>query len=223
MVREGRHSATDEDRFPGYDVANKRDTLSWDAVTRTAINRRLAVPHEPRFLAPPQWRTLDALCRRILPQPADRPPIPLAALLDATLCAGGTQGFRVHPLPHDPDAWKHGLDALDAEAREQFGAAFCELAEDTQDSLLVQAQNGKLHNPAWDPMTAQLFFEKRILVDIPAMYYSHPTAWNEIGFGGPASPRGYVRMELNRRDPWEAVERKPGHEAEARLQNRHVG
>ena len=35
-------------------------------------------------------------------------------------------------------------------------------------------------------------------------YYAHPSAWNEIGFGGPASPRGYVRMDFNRRDPWEA-------------------
>jgi hypothetical protein len=38
------------------------------------------------------------------------------------------------------------------------------------------------------------------------MYYAHPQAWDEIGFGGPASPRGYVRMGFNRYDPWEAVE-----------------
>ena len=46
-----------------------------------------------------------------------------------------------------------------------------------------------------------------------------PTAWNEIGFGGPASPRGYVRMDFDRRDPWEAAEAKPGAEAEARKAN----
>ncbi len=46
-------------------------------------------------------------------------------------------------------------------------------------------------------------------MDICGAYYSHPFAWNEIGFGGPASPRGYVRMDFNRRDPWEAeVERE---------------
>ena len=28
---------------------------------------------------------------------------------------------------------------------------------------------------------------------ILAGFYSHPWAWNEIGFGGPAYPRGYMR------------------------------
>ena len=46
-------------------------------------------------------------------------------------------------------------------------------------------------------------------------YYAHPTAWNEMGFGGPASPRGYVRMDKNRRDPWEAAEAEPGGEGRA--------
>ena len=28
-----------------------------------------------------------------------------------------------------------------------------------------------------------------------AAFYSHPWAWNEIGFGGPAYPRGYMRLQ----------------------------
>ena len=56
----------------------------------------------------------------------------------------------------------------------------------------------------------------------PGLYYSHPTAWSEMGFGGPASPRGYVRMELDRRDPWEAAESKAGGEAHALRENKHV-
>lgn len=210
-------------RYPGYDVLDKRHTMSWDEPTRRAIDRRLAVPREPRFFSAAEWRTLDALCRRILPQPNDRPPVPVAALLDASLVANETQGFRVDPLPHDREAWKRGLAAFDAEARHGFGARFDELTPDIQDDLLGRAQNGDLHDPAWGAMPAQMFFEKRVLVDIPAMYYAHPTSWNEIGFGGPASPRGYVRMELNRRDPWEPMEVKPGREAEARDVNRNVG
>ena len=50
----------------------------------------------------------------------------------------------------------------------------------------------------------------------------HPKAWNEIGFGGPASPRGYVRLDGDRRDPWEAAEATPGHERAAKRENRHV-
>lgn len=209
-------------RFPGYDVLDKRYTMSWDGRTRRAIDKRLAVPREPRFFDDAEWMTLTALCERVLPQPRDRPPIPLAALLDAALLAGETQGFRIDPMPHEGEAWKLGLAAFEAEARAAFGRAFHELAAPMRDDLLRRAQHGNLRDPAWQPMSAALFFGKRVLVDIPAMYYAHPTAWSEIGYGGPASPRGYVRMELNRRDPWEPVEAKPGEEAEARERNRHV-
>jgi hypothetical protein len=71
---------------------------------------------------------------------------------------------------------------------------------------LTQMQSGELTGEAWAGMPSKLFFEHRVIPDITHAYYAHPTAWNEIGFGGPASPRGYVRMGLNRRDPWEAVE-----------------
>jgi hypothetical protein len=40
-------------------------------------------------------------------------------------------------------------------------------------------------------------------------FYSHPWAWNEIGFGGPAYPRGYAAFgspHLGEREPWEGEE-----------------
>jgi hypothetical protein len=42
-------------------------------------------------------------------------------------------------------------------------------------------------------------------------FYSHPWAWNEIGFGGPAYPRGFMRLggpggAIGVREPFE----KPG-------------
>jgi hypothetical protein len=45
-----------------------------------------------------------------------------------------------------------------------------------------------------------------LLKTLVSIYYAHPEAWNEIGFGGPASPRGYARLGMDRRDPWEAEE-----------------
>ena len=38
-------------------------------------------------------------------------------------------------------------------------------------------------------------------------FYSHPWAWNEIGFGGPAYPTGYKNLGVERREPWEVAER----------------
>jgi hypothetical protein len=68
-----------------------------------------------------------------------------------------------------------------------------------------------------------MFFDHRVIPDITHAYYAHPVAWNEIGFGGPAGPRGYVRMALDRRDPWEAAEAASGEEAAARRKNDRVG
>ena len=72
-------------------------------------------------------------------------------------------------------------------------------------------------------MSSKDFFKKRMAHDIVLAYYAHPTAWSEIGWGGPASPRGYVRLDFNERDPWEAVEAADGDDAAARRINRHVG
>ena len=40
-----------------------------------------------------------------------------------------------------------------------------------------------------------------------AAFYSHPWAWNEIGFGGPAYPRGYKNIGPDKREPWEVKDR----------------
>ena len=37
-------------------------------------------------------------------------------------------------------------------------------------------------------------------------FYAHPWAWNEIGFGGPAYPRGYARLGIGLRESWEGEE-----------------
>lgn len=83
-------------------------------------------------------------------------------------------------------------------------------------------QDGRLDHPAWGGMPAALFFYQRLLHDITSAYYSHPTAWSEIGFGGPASPRSYVRLGANARDPWEPAEARAGREGKAVELNRRV-
>ncbi|MGH7057486.1 MAG: gluconate 2-dehydrogenase subunit 3 family protein [Acetobacteraceae bacterium] len=211
------------DRYPGYDVLSKRWTASWNQPTRDAIDRRLAAPREPRFFSAAEWRTLNAVCERIMPQPKDRPPVPLAAYVDQKITDRMLDGYRYAEMPPQDQAWRRGLAGLDQDAREAHGSAFHALNADQQDELLRRMQRGELNGEAWGDMPCKLFFEHRVIPDITHAYYAHPTAWNEIGFGGPASPRGYVRMKLDRRDPWEAAEAKPGEEAHARRMNERVG
>lgn len=213
------------DLYPGYDVLDKRDGPSWNAKTRDVLAERLGIgPETHRFLDDAEWTTLKAVCDRVVPQPTDRAdPIPVAALIDHKLATGEHDGYRHADLPDQGEAWRRGLAALDAEARAAYGAGFHELGAWARDELLKAAEAGKLAHLAWGDMPPAKFFSGRVLADAVKAYYAHPTAWSEIGFGGPASPRGYVRMDFDRRDPWEAAEAESGREAEAFIENRRIG
>jgi len=198
------------ERFPGYDVLDKRDTPSWNEPTRRTIDRRLALADEPRFFTQDEWRLVVVLCDRIVPQPADRPRIPVAVLIDRKLLHDQGDGYRNAAMPPLREAWRQGLRALDDEARLRFGADFATLTPGRQDTLLGLLAKDEARSAAWQGLGAKAFFKSRVLHDITGSYYAFPESWNQIGFGGPASPRGYVRLDFNRVDPWEAVERKHG-------------
>ena len=212
-----------ESRYPGYDVQSKRLTPSWNEKTRQVINARLAVSHTPRFFTEAEFATVIAIAARIVPQRHDRPPIPVPSLVDHKLHIGRSDGYRQAGMPRERDAWRLGLRALNEEAVRAHKKPFVELAASEQDGLLKQMQEGDLQDAAWEGMPSKTFFKQRMAHDIVLAYYSHPTAWNEIGWGGPASPRGYVRMGYDERDPWEAAEVKNGDVATAERKNRNVG
>lgn len=210
------------DRFPGYDVLAKRHTPSWNEQTRRVIDARLAIPRTPRFFTEAEYATVEALAARIVPQPVQRPPVPVAALIDTKLLENQQDGYRDPSMPPEREAWRRGLVALDAEAEAAHGAPFRALEGTQQDALLRQMAAGKLHGSAWVGLPPATFFKHRLLRDVVMAYFSHPTAWSEIGWGGPASPRGYVRMGYDARDPWEAAEAHAD-PAAARRKNARVG
>ncbi len=213
------------DRYPGYDVLRKRNSPSWNDQTRAVIDRRVAIdPDHHVFFTDAEWSTLRAICDRVVPQPPDRArPAPVAAMVDEKLNSNNGDGYRDARLPPMRQAWRRALAAIDAEATSRYGRRFSELGALLQDDLLKAVQNGQVDEKAWGGMPAKIFFHKRLLHDVVSSYYAHPAAWSEIGFGGPASPRGYVRMYFDRRDPWEAAEARPGGEAKARAENARVG
>jgi hypothetical protein len=47
-----------------------------------------------------------------------------------------------------------------------------------------------------------------LVTDCVTVYYGHPWAWDEVGFGGPAYPRGYMRLEEGEPEPWEVGEKR---------------
>jgi hypothetical protein len=209
-------------RYPGYDVLSKRFGPSWNEQTRKVVAQRLSIDAKPQFFTVEEFQTVTAIADRIVPQPTMRARVPVAALVDHKLYRGISDGYRLAGMPREGEAWRLGLRALDAEATTAHGESFHRLPESSQQSLLQRMELGELNAPEWGSMHPSDFFKKRMARDIVLAYYAHPAAWSEIGWGGPASPRGYVRLGFDERDPWEAAECRDGDEASVRRINRHV-
>ena len=194
------------DRFAGYDVLAKRGTPSWDAPTRNVIDERLAFEVPPGVLSETQLATLRMLISRVCPDPSGRPPTTTLAMIVRRIAADERDGYRHHRLPPTAQCWRRALGAIEAEARERYGAAFAALDDETTDLVLSALARGDVVAAAWDRLPPRLVWQWRLLPDIVSAHWAQPALWSAMGFGGPASPRGYVRLGVNRRDPWEAIE-----------------
>ena len=155
------------DRYPGYDVMAKRHTPSWNEATRRAIDHRLSLPRTPHFFTEDEWLTLGAICDRIVPQPKDRPPIPVPAMIDHKLTE--QHAGRLSQL--QAAAVAGSLAARPARARTskpqaRHGGRFHAISIAEQNALLKQMQDGELDSQAWGDMPCKLFFKERMVHDI---------------------------------------------------------
>jgi len=193
--------------YAGYDVLEKWDSPSWNDQTREAVDKRLHEIPGRRFFTEDQWSLLEAIAARLIPQPDRNNPIPLVPWIDDRLTKDRRHGFRYDGMPPMREAWTKALQAIAAECPHRFGKPFAQLSNEEQDAYLSSLQYGDVDDRFWSAIKVECFFSELLLKDLLEVYYSHPDAWSEIGFGGPASPRGYVRLGFDERDPWEAQER----------------
>jgi hypothetical protein len=187
------------DRFPGFDVM--REAGHWDDVTRAVVVRRLAPPGALSFFTVEEEPTARALCDRLLAQ-EEEPRIPVVEAIDERLGRGEGDGYRYVDMPEDGDAWKRSVAGLDEDARARCGRPFADLDRSTQRDLLDRV---RAHDGMWHGMPAARVFGLWMRYATTA-FYSHPWAWNEIGFPGPAYPRGYKTTAPERREPFEVRE-----------------
>ncbi len=198
--------------YPTYDVmAPDKWRHDWDDKTRRLVLDRVGNVPGRSFLNEAEFTTLTAICDRLLPQDhrAAELRIPIAPFIDQRLARGEGNGYRDARMPWDDEAYRRGLAGIDETSRMVFGGqCFTELAPPQQEQVLAALEDGDPPGATWRQAPAVLFF-KLLMHDVVDTYYAHPTAWSEIGFGGPASPRGHVRLSLGKRDPWEAAETAP--------------
>lgn len=185
-------------RFVRYDVVSQAP--HWDPVTQGVVLRRLAPPLPIEFFAGME-ATARALVDRLLDL-EDGCPVPVLEMVDARLLARQGDGYRYDDMPEDWEAWRRSIEGLDADARAAEGRPFHDCPLKTQMALIERVATAK---GQWHEMPAPKLFALWLRY-LCSAYYSHPAAWNEIGFGGPAYPRGYKNIGIDRREPWEVAE-----------------
>jgi hypothetical protein len=195
-------------RYPDFDVLEQAG--HWDAVTRQMVVGRIESVPELRFFGPREAATLSVLCDVLTAQDAE-PRIPLINFVDEKYDKAELDGFQFADMPDDRDAWRLVARGLDESARERaevetFAAAPAEVRE----AIVADFAQGELTGGAWEQLDVKKAFGLVMRVTL-ACFYSHPWAWNEIGFGGPAYPRGYSRfgspeIAPAEREPWEGRE-----------------
>jgi hypothetical protein len=186
-------------RFPGFDVLDQAD--HWDDVTAGVVLARLARPDMMSFFTPAEVGVAAPMLDLLLAQDQE-PRVPVLALIDARLARGETDGWHYDDLPEDGQAWRDTLTALDADARTRHGRGYAELSRAAQARLLQDIQDLADAAATWHGRTAKHTWSLWIRYACTA-FYCHPWAWNEMGFPGPAYPRGYLNPGLNARERYE--------------------
>ncbi len=195
--------------YPGYSTL--RQQAFWDQATRDVVLDRVRNVPPIRFFAPEEARLMQAVCDRVLPQD-DRDEahkIPILPAIDRRLHENQIGGYQFEDMPPDREAYRLGLRAIEAIAQHLYMRSFVELDPGQQDRVLVSIHDGSppAAEDIWRRMSVKHFWSL-LVRDCVGAYYAHPYAWDEIGFGGPAYPRGYMRLQGGKPEPWEVPEQR---------------
>ena len=191
-------------RFPGFDVLGQAP--HWDQVTKDLIEARVRPsPQAVTFFSDTERGCASALLNDLTGQDEDAP-VPVLAMVEARLAAGQTDGWRYDDMPEDGQAWRDTLGYLDADARARCGTAFAEAAGEDRHRLIqaVQERSGQ----DWHGLPAKHVWSLWTRYACTALY-AHPDAWAEIGFPGPAYPRGYKNIGVDKLEPYEVRDADP--------------
>ena len=204
-------------RYPQYDVLV--EAKHWDDATRRVVLDRVNKVPPIRFFTPTEADTLKAFCDVVTAQD-EEPRIPVLSYVDEKLFGGVGDGWQYDDLPPDGTVWRIVARGLDEEAQltsSSFGTA----TEEMRVEIVHRFSKAELADGAWSELNVARAWGL-VMRYVAQAFYSHPWAWNEIGFGGPAYPRGYAAFgspHLGESETWEndeSVEYDPVEDARRR-------
>jgi hypothetical protein len=202
-------------RYPDYDCLEQVE--HWDEPTRKLVVDRVEQVPKLRFFSDAEAAALIAFCDVVLAQDAE-PRIPVLAFVDQKLAEGRLDGYQYADLPDDRETWRLVARGLDESARASGADSYAAAPAQLQAAISDAFAEGTLAGGVWDALNLKRAWAV-VMRSVLAAFYSHPWAWNEIGFGGPAYPRGYARLGIGLSEAWEGAEAldvDPGADAKQR-------
>ncbi|KRF13542.1 gluconate 2-dehydrogenase subunit 3 family protein [Paenibacillus sp. Soil787] len=188
--------------YPSYDVMN--EVYEWDDHTQTIVTSRLKSIKSLHFLTGIEAVMVRRISSLLV---SDQTPEVLDFIIshiDQTLHQSLGEGQRKAGVPESPELIRSGLQAIEQGVQLLYGSSFITLDIDRQKQYLQMISECNAEPlEVWNSIQQEPLFIKLLRLTVES-YSSHPKVWSEIGYAGPAYPRGYVRTELGQLDPWEA-------------------
>nr|ACL37105.1 hypothetical protein [uncultured bacterium fCS1] len=192
-----------------YGNKNFNDLLNTNLITKKTkqvlVNRINEKEEFPLFFTAYQFNILTIVCDLLMAQNSAERICNPAIAIDKRLAAGKADGWRYDVMPDDRIALVIGIDGIDEFAFAMFKKPFQELYISDQIYLLEKIQRGETIGNNWKEIIPALFFEE-LLVEVTAVFYSHPVVQHEIGFVGMADANGWKNIGLNSKDIIESDE-----------------
>jgi len=181
-----------------YDPLDRKD--QWDDETRELVLRRVedevGIDANFVFLNATEGALLVRISDILLNQCGASQHIKIVESIDKKL-SSQKRGVRYGNNPWPGEFYKKGLSEI------------LKIMNDAEDEMLFDVIEKVLSENKDDFLTA---FLKKVLHDAAEIFYSHPAAWAEIGFPGPAYPIGYPFLKCDEKELWEPEYINPEYE-----------
>ncbi|MCC2683877.1 MAG: subunit 3 of gluconate 2-dehydrogenase [Paenibacillaceae bacterium] len=195
---------SEQTHYPSYDVMEHKQ--AWDEHTRSIVSSRLFREHDYQFLTLGEAEVLRAWCIRLVDDPRGELIQFVLGHIDQTLHKQAGEGQRKPGVPPSRKLIRDGIAYIENLSMARHGKPFFHLDADEQQWLMEEFSNASAHLP--EQHSPSSFPQKELFGKLHTLtleaYYSHPQVWSEIGYAGPAYPRGYIRTQNGHLDSWEA-------------------
>ncbi|MGZ9584297.1 gluconate 2-dehydrogenase subunit 3 family protein [Paenibacillus marinisediminis] len=195
-------------RYPSFNVLDEKD--EWDDHTQQIVTSRTNAKVSFQFINEREADILRCFCSLLVDDSSPEALEFIVAHIDHTLFSSPGEGQRKVDVPKAPELIRQGLTAIDKCSQQKYSDSFVKLNAEQQKQMIQDISTAKAKpSEIWNGLPQKDLFNKLMRLTVES-YCSHPRVWSEIGYAGPAYPRGYVRTQLGQLDPWEA---KAEHEA----------